>query len=66
MEEPDLSVVVLEEVTIDRQYLLVVQLLNVEAHFEDLSQAVVFRAQLFQFIFNHLVYFEIRLLLINV
>ena len=66
VEEPDLSVVVLEEVTIDRQYLLVVQLLNVEAHFEDLSQAVVFRAQLFQFIFNHLVYLEIRLLLINV
>ena len=60
VHEPNLTVVILEEIAIHLQDLLILQLLHVEAHFEDLAKAEVLRSLHLQFVFHHLIEFNIR------
>ena len=60
VHEPNLAIVVLEEIAIHLQDLPVLQLLQVEAHFKDLTKAEILRPLLLQFVFDHLIEFDIR------
>ena len=60
MHEPNLTIVILEKIAIHLQDLLILQLLYIEAHFEDLAKAEILRSHLLQFVFHHLIEFDIR------
>ena len=54
MHEPNLSIVILEKITIHLQDFLIVQLLEVKAHLEHHTKTKVLRSQILQFILYHL------------
>ena len=52
IEEPDLTIVILEEITVDLEYFNFMDLLQVVAHFEDHSETVVLGSEDFELVFD--------------